>query len=145
MTRATLVLSPTRRSRTALDLKLLSTQMLRGRNTTSSCLYYRANAPRECFRSLCDYLPTSDKLSSLPSPRACTCPGEDHPGPTNNRGRGAPEIDILEVEHNKIGSGQVVSQSAQFAPFTHDYLYGNASADQWTVYDPSITRPNTYK
>lgn len=76
---------------------------------------------------------------------ACTCPGEDHPGPANNVGRGAPEIDLLEAEHNKVGSGQVVSQSAQFAPFTHDYLYGNATADQWIVYSPDITHANSYK
>jgi len=86
------------------------------------------------------------KLSYLPGQRvsACTCPGEDHPGPTNNRGRGAPEIDVLEVEHNKVGNGEVVSQSAQFAPFTHDYLYGNATPEDWTVYNTNITRPNSY-
>lgn len=28
---------------------------------------------------------------------ACTCPGEDHPGPRNNIGRGAPEVDIIEA------------------------------------------------
>jgi hypothetical protein len=36
--------------------------------------------------------------------RACTCPGEDHPGPVNNIGRGAPEIDVLEAEKNKAVS-----------------------------------------
>lgn len=77
--------------------------------------------------------------------RSCTCPGEDHPGPSNNVGRGAPEIDVLEAEKNKQGSGQVVSQSAQFAPFTHDYIYLNSTADEWTVYNPSISVPNPYK
>lgn len=76
---------------------------------------------------------------------ACICPGEDHPGPANNKGRGAPEIDALEAEKDKEEAGQVASQSAQFAPFTHDYLYGNSSADQWTVYTPDSSRPNTYK
>lgn len=77
---------------------------------------------------------------------ACTCPGEDHPGPSNLKGRGAPEIDILEVEHNKTGGpGQVVSQSAQFAPFSHDYFYANDTQDEWWVYDSSVTRPNSYK
>ena len=78
---------------------------------------------------------------------ACTCSGEDHPGPSNSKGRGVPEIDILEVERNKTtdSTGQVVSQSAQFAPFTHDYTYVNDTADAWTIYDPSITRPNDYK
>ena len=77
---------------------------------------------------------------------ACTCPGEEHPGPDNSKERGVPEIDILEAEANKTsGVGQVVSQSAQFAPFTHDYLYGNATQDEWWVYDTSISRPNDYK
>lgn len=89
------------------------------------------------------------ELSWLPGQRlsACTCPNEDHPGPSNSVGRGVPEIDILEAEKNKAegGVGQVVSQSAQFAPFTHDYLYLNDTQDEWWIYDDTITRPNTYK
>ena len=79
--------------------------------------------------------------------RSCTCSGEDHPGPDVSVGRGAPEIDILEVEHNKTtdGTGQVVSQSAQFAPFTHDYLYVNDTADAWNIYTPDITKANGYR
>jgi len=88
------------------------------------------------------------ELSWLPGQRlsACTCSGEDHPGPSNSKGRGVPEIDILEAERNKTTNalGQVVSQSAQFAPFSHDYTYANDST-AWWVYDPSITRPNDYK
>lgn len=38
----------------------------------------------------------------------------------------------------------MVSQSAQFAPFTANYLY-NTDASSWTVYDTDITRPNSYK
>ncbi|KAI0055424.1 beta-glucan synthesis-associated, partial [Artomyces pyxidatus] len=82
---------------------------------------------------------TGQKLSS------CTCPGEDHPGPSVSKGRGAPEIDILEAEHNKHGDGGVVSQSAQFAPFTHDYLYSNDTSDEWYVYNTSLSTPNNYK
>ncbi|KAI0266416.1 beta-glucan synthesis-associated [Gloeopeniophorella convolvens] len=82
---------------------------------------------------------TGQKLS------ACTCPGEDHPGPDVTKGRGAPEIDILEAEHNKQGDGGVVSQSAQFAPFTGNYSYANDTQQEWWVYDASISRPNTYK
>ncbi|KAI0365988.1 beta-glucan synthesis-associated [Pilatotrama ljubarskyi] len=89
------------------------------------------------------------ELSWLPGQRvsACTCPNEEHPGPSNSVGRGVPEIDILEAEKNKTegGVGQVVSQSAQFAPFTHDYLYVNDTQDAWWIYDESRTRPNTYK
>lgn len=86
------------------------------------------------------------ELSWLPGQRlsSCTCPGEDHPGPSVNVGRGAPEIDILEVEHNKVGSGQVVSQSGQFAPFSHDYTYLNATQDEWFINTPSITNANPY-
>jgi hypothetical protein len=78
---------------------------------------------------------------------ACTCPGEDqdHPGPSPSTGRGAPEIDIVEAEHNKQGSGAVVSQSAQFAPFTANYQYINDSDQDWKVYNPSISQPNSYK
>ena len=39
----------------------------------------------------------------------------------------------------------MVSQSAQFALFTHDYLYLNATEDKWTVYNAGISRPNTYQ
>ncbi|KAF8339434.1 beta-glucan synthesis-associated [Amanita rubescens] len=67
-------------------------------------------------------------LSWLPGQRlsACSCPNSDHPGPSFSIGRGAPEIDLFEVEKDKVNpTGQVASQSAQFAPFTHDYVYGN--------------------
>jgi len=82
--------------------------------------------------------------------RSCSCPNSDHPGPINNagqyRGRGAPELDIFEAEKDKDNTdGQVVSQSAQVAPFTHDYLYLNATPDEHTVYDTSRTRINTYR
>ena len=61
-------------------------------------------------------------------------------------GRGAPEIDIFEVERNKTtGTGQLASQSAQFAPFTHDYLYGNTTSDELQVFTPDITLPNSYQ
>ena len=71
---------------------------------------------------------------------------EDHPGPSVSVGRGAPEIDILEVEHNKTGgAGQVVSQSAQFAPFTHDYLYANDTTEDFEVFSTDISHANAYR
>ncbi|KAF7352482.1 hypothetical protein MVEN_01213100 [Mycena venus] len=77
---------------------------------------------------------------------ACSCPGSDHPGPDVSVGRGAPEIDIIEAEKDKQNpTGQVVSQSAQFAPFTHDYNYDTSTTDTWTVYNPALTRANLYK
>lgn len=75
---------------------------------------------------------------------ACTCSGEDHAGPSNNFGRGAPEIDALEAQKNKLGPGAKVSQSAQFAPFSHDYFYGNDTTDKFEIFDISVTQPNTY-
>jgi hypothetical protein len=78
---------------------------------------------------------------------ACTCEGEDHPGPSVSKGRGAPEIDVIEAEKNKMYDqiGQVVSQSAQFAPFTHDYLFDNSSTDKFDIYDTSLTWANSYR
>lgn len=87
-------------------------------------------------------------LSWLPGQRlsACSCPGSDHPGPSVNKGRGAPEIDIFEVEKDKVNpTGQVASQSAQFAPFTADYDYSNTTQDQFDIYNTSESRPNTYR
>lgn len=52
---------------------------------------------------------------------------------------------MLEAEHNKQGDGGVISQSAQFAPFSHDYTYLNDTQQEWYVYNPSISRPNNYK
>lgn len=89
----------------------------------------------------------SNNLSWLPGQRlsACTCAGEDHPGPSNSKGRGAPEIDIFEAQINKdtYTSGRV-TQSAQMAPFSYMYYYPNTSADA-TVYDPNETKLNTYR
>ncbi|EEB90334.1 hypothetical protein MPER_11470, partial [Moniliophthora perniciosa FA553] len=60
------------------------------------------------------------------------------------RGRGAPEIDIIEIQRdNEILVGNVASQSAQFAPFNHDYVF-NDSPDVYVIHDRSRTYPNTY-
>lgn len=77
---------------------------------------------------------------------ACSCPGSDHPGPTETKGRGAPEIDILEAEKDKNAvTGHVMSQSCQFAPFAHDYFYDNSTEDKYHVFDPTRSRANTYR
>jgi beta-glucanase (GH16 family) len=60
----------------------------------------------------------SDGLSYLPGQRlpSCSCKGEDHPTP--GTGRGAPEIDIIEVSGDWAGMGvAVATQSFQVAPF----------------------------
>ncbi|KDQ20783.1 glycoside hydrolase family 16 protein [Botryobasidium botryosum FD-172 SS1] len=85
-------------------------------------------------------------ISNLPGQKtsACTCPGEDHPGPTVNRGRSVPEIDVLEALVDPLqGVGQV-SQSYQIAPFDNNYQFNNA-APATTIYNTSITQFNTYK
>jgi len=82
---------------------------------------------------------TGQKLS------ACTCSGEDHPGPSVLVGRGAPEIDVLEAEKDKMLAGQVVSQSVQVAPFTHDYDYANDTAAEFLLNASTPTRANVYK
>ena len=56
------------------------------------------------------------------------------------------DLDIFEAQKDKDNTdGQVVSQSAQVAPFTYDYLYFNATSDEHTVYDTSHTRINAYR
>jgi beta-glucanase (GH16 family) len=60
----------------------------------------------------------TDGTSHLPGQRfaSCTCDGEDHPTP--GVGRGAPEIDIIEVSADWAGMNHsVATQSFQVAPF----------------------------
>ena len=64
-------------------------------------------------------------LSFLPGQKlsACTCHGEDHPGPwlekeNRYRGRAAPEIDVFE---GQAGDKATMSQSLQMAPY--NWLY----------------------
>ncbi|ORX40279.1 putative beta-glucan synthesis-associated protein SKN1 [Kockovaella imperatae] len=91
---------------------------------------------------------TGGIISYLPGQRtsACTCAGEDHPGPSTNVGRGVPEIDIIEGQTDLSysgGRGQA-SQSAQVAPFDAYYQYGN-STPEIDQYDLDITKWNSYK
>ncbi|KAM0746475.1 beta-glucan synthesis-associated [Meredithblackwellia eburnea MCA 4105] len=87
------------------------------------------------------------QLSQLPGQRlsACTCSGEDHPGPNVGVGRGAPEVDIIEagVGWRNGGFHGSVSQSAQFAPFDANYAYVNTTPAT-TVYDDTVTSINSY-
>ena len=70
----------------------------------------------------------NDQLSILKGQKysACTCPGEDHPGPwfsgnSSWQGRGAAEIDIFEaavnLDYGTVGNIGQASQSGQWAPF----------------------------
>ncbi|KAK0476644.1 beta-glucan synthesis-associated [Armillaria novae-zelandiae] len=88
-------------------------------------------------------------LSYLPGQRLsrCTCPGESHPGPTHPDGtfvgRSAPEIDVFEAQINEHTLIAQVSQSGQWAPFNHAYVWQNTS-DNFYVRDPSISQLNTF-
>ncbi|TKY84686.1 hypothetical protein EX895_006588 [Sporisorium graminicola] len=74
----------------------------------------------------------STALSFLPGQRlsACTCAGEDHPGPILKdgtfRGRSAPEIDVFEAQVDGT-LGLTVSQSMQTAPFNMYYNLTNTT------------------
>ena len=84
-------------------------------------------------------------LSFLPGQRwsACTCPGEDHPGPSTSKGRGSPEIDIIEAQINIADAIGEVSQSLQTAPFDDFYQWDNAS-DAVTLFYPNEMQFNSY-
>ncbi|KZT06415.1 glycoside hydrolase family 16 protein [Laetiporus sulphureus 93-53] len=87
-------------------------------------------------------------LSFLPGQRLsrCTCSGESHPGPKHSDGtfvgRAAPEIDMFEAQIGSPPVGQV-SQSAQWAPFNHEYIWLNTSENE-VIANPSISQQNTY-
>ncbi|KNZ60993.1 hypothetical protein VP01_1469g2 [Puccinia sorghi] len=70
-------------------------------------------------------------LSWLPGQRtsACTCKGEDHPGPSVDVGRSGPEIDILEAQYayGPTGNQGSMSQSIQIAPMDEGYQWMNDS------------------
>ncbi|KAG9048977.1 hypothetical protein FS837_011528 [Tulasnella sp. UAMH 9824] len=83
-------------------------------------------------------------LSFQPGQRlsACSCPGSDHPGPTVSRGRGAPEIDIIEAETNLKTWRCSSSQSMQMAPYDADWEFDTSVC---TIYNETGTEFNTYK
>jgi len=75
----------------------------------------------------------------------CTCPGEEHPGPTHDDGtfvgRSAPEIDVLEAT---VQGGQgAVSQSGQWAPFNAGYEPFN-NTENFFAPDSTVTGLNSY-
>ena len=59
------------------------------------------------------------------------------------QGLNAPEIDIFNAEREKVNStGQVASQSVRFA---YSYVYLDNPSDEWTIYNTSMTVPNSYR
>ncbi|KAL0958584.1 hypothetical protein HGRIS_013925 [Hohenbuehelia grisea] len=118
------------------DVGTFPNQTLKDKSGPPAAL--RSDASRDRYNFELSWL-SGQKLS------ACSCPGSDHPGPANNKGRGAPELDIFEASKDKVNPiGHVVSQSAQFAPFSHDYVYGNATEDEYKIFGSGRTRANTY-
>ncbi|KAJ9479565.1 putative Beta-glucan synthesis-associated protein KRE6 (putative) [Pseudozyma hubeiensis] len=75
------------------------------------------------------------KISFLEGQRcsACTCSGEDHPGPNVGVGRSSPEIDVFETQVNAGHGG--ASQSFQIAPFDANYTWDQSpsSATLWST------------
>ncbi|PWN52664.1 beta-glucan synthesis-associated [Violaceomyces palustris] len=109
--------------------------------------FVNGSGPVGAIKSTATYALKSGQLSQLPGMRtsACTCPGQDHPGPNNNVGRSSPELDILEAQiqtHNGE-THSFASQSVQTAPFDFDYQWSNATGDA-SIYDESITTYNSY-
>ncbi|KAE8214156.1 hypothetical protein CF327_g2402 [Tilletia walkeri] len=89
------------------------------------------------------------RLSSLPGMRfpACTCDGEDHPGPSPKVSRSAPEIDALEaqIQYRNGRFDSYASQSFQMAPFDIGYEWAKGgSGPPYHIYDEDIARINTY-
>ncbi|WRT67581.1 uncharacterized protein IL334_004553 [Kwoniella shivajii] len=89
--------------------------------------------------------PEGGGISFLPGQRlsACTCPGEDHPGPAESYGRGVPEIDVLEGQLDLSVRKGHLSQSFQVAPFDESYAWLNSSKGA-EIYDNDITIFNSY-
>ncbi|KAI7654136.1 beta-glucan synthesis-associated [Hortaea werneckii] len=84
----------------------------------------------------------TDGVSYLPGQRlpSCSCEGEDHPTP--GKGRGCPEIDIIEVSADWGGmNAGVATQSFQVAPFDI-WWYPNYEFMQTPSYEFSMV--NTY-
>ncbi|KIS68483.1 uncharacterized protein UMAG_03569 [Mycosarcoma maydis] len=83
----------------------------------------------------------STSLSFLPGQRlsACTCAGDDHPGPLlkdgTYRGRSAPEIDVFEAQVDGT-LGMTVSQSMQTAPFNMYYNITNTTGPAYEFFQP---------
>ncbi|KAE8230113.1 hypothetical protein CF326_g4896 [Tilletia indica] len=89
------------------------------------------------------------RLSSLPGMRfpACTCDGEEHPGPSSKVSRTAPEIDALEaqIQYRNGRFDSYASQSFQMAPFDVGYEWAKGgSGTPYHIYDEDIARINTY-
>ena len=104
--------------------------------------FINGTGPEGATQSTAQYA-YNGELSYLPGMRlpACTCPGEDHPGPNVNVGRSAPELDIFEVQVQ--GDHSFASMSLQIAPFDDSYAWGNATPTDAQLFGDQTTF-NTY-
>lgn len=81
---------------------------------------------------------------------ACTCPGEDHPGPKdadgNFVGRSAPEIDMFEAQVDG-NLGGTLSLSTQFMPASTGYYLANATGSEYVTnaVNGDQVKINTYR
>jgi beta-glucanase (GH16 family) len=84
-------------------------------------------------------------ISFLPGQRtsACTCPGEDHPGPSVGVGRSSPEIDMIEGQVLIDEGVGEMSQSYQLAPFDESYTIRNVTP-YVEIFDNDVTQFNSY-
>ncbi|KPV74637.1 glycoside hydrolase family 16 protein [Rhodotorula graminis WP1] len=89
-------------------------------------------------------------LSYLPGQRmsACTCEGEDHPGPSVNVGRGAPEIDVTGASQSRSTRARraIVAHlfpSSQFAPMDAGYAWKNETP-HFTIYNDTRSVQNLF-
>ena len=96
----------------------------------------------ECDVGITPNQSSPDGISYLPGQRltSCGCPNTDHPSP--GTGRGAPEIDIIEVSGDWGGKGiGVGTQSFQVAPFD---VWWYPNYDFFELPDYSMSFINTY-
>lgn len=72
----------------------------------------------------------------------CPCSGEDHANPTSSmRGRGAPQIDILNVQTTAKTEGEI-SQTLRIAPMNAAYTY---AANGTQVVNTEVASANDYQ
>lgn len=108
-------------------------------STTDGLWPYTYN---DCDAGITPNQSSPDGLSELPGQRltSCGCAGSDHPTP--GTGRGAPEIDIIEVSGDWGGQGiAVATQSFQVAPFD---IWWYPNYDFMELPDYSTSFVNTY-
>lgn len=73
---------------------------------------------------------------------ACPCRAEEHPNPLSDmRGRGAPQIDILNVE-STASTGAEISQTLRFAPRDAAYTH---TATGTQVVNATVAKVNDYQ